>query len=98
VSAANSIHETGYLMGIADSQDYVQGVVAWIDMLGRNAADDIRYWSRFRKLKGFRPYLQDLAEDDWVLKPELKPAIRAMKLVRTSIFGSGVAAHVYRPA
>jgi predicted TIM-barrel fold metal-dependent hydrolase len=32
VSAANSIHETGYLMGIADSQDYVRGVVAWIDM------------------------------------------------------------------
>ena len=28
VSAANSIHETGYLMGVADSQDYVRGVVA----------------------------------------------------------------------
>lgn len=78
VSAANSIHETGYLMGIADSQDYVRGVVAWIDMLAPSAADDIRYWSRFRKLKGFRPYLQDLPEDDWVLKPELGPAIRAM--------------------
>jgi L-fuconolactonase len=78
VSAANSIHETGYLMGIADSQDYVRGVVAWIDMLAPNAADDIRYWSRFRKLKGFRPYLQDFPEDDWVLKPELGPAIRAM--------------------
>jgi L-fuconolactonase len=78
VSAANSIHETGYLMGVADSQDYVRGVVAWIDMLPPGAADDIRYWSRFRKLKGFRPYLQDLPEDDWVLKPELGPAFRAM--------------------
>jgi L-fuconolactonase len=78
VSAANSIHETGYLMGIADAQDYVRGVVAWIDMLAPEAADEIRYWSRFRKLKGFRPYLQDLPEDDWVLKTELNPAIRAM--------------------
>jgi L-fuconolactonase len=78
IAAANSIHETGYLMGIADSQDYVRGVVAWIDMLAPSAADDIRYWSRFRKLKGFRPYLQDLPEDDWVLKPELAPALRAM--------------------
>ncbi|THD49678.1 MAG: amidohydrolase [Bradyrhizobium sp.] len=78
VSAANSIHETGYLMGVADSQDYVRGVVAWIDMLAPGAADDIRYWSRFRKLKGFRPYLQDLPEDDWVLKPQLAPALRAM--------------------
>ena len=84
VSAANSIIETGYLMGVADSQDYVRGVVAWIDMLAPNAADEILYWSRFRKLKGFRPYLQDLPEDDWVLKPELEPAIRAMVASRLS--------------
>ena len=72
-------------MGIADlAQDYVRGVVAWIDMLGPSAAGDIRYWSRFRKLKGSWPYLQDLPEDDWVLKPELEPG----HLAPWSRFGS----------
>ena len=78
VSAASSIHETGYLMGIADSQDFIRGVVAWVDMLAPSAVEDLQSWARFRKLKSIRPYLQDLAEDDWILKPELDPAIKAM--------------------
>jgi L-fuconolactonase len=78
VSAASSIHETGYLMGLADSQDFIRGVVAWVDMLAPKAVDDLRGWARFRKLKSIRPYLQDLPEDDWILKPQLDPAIKTM--------------------
>lgn len=78
VSAASSIHETGYLMGMADSQDFIRGVVAWVDILAPSAVEDLQSWARFRKLKSIRPYLQDLAEDDWILKPELDPAIKAM--------------------
>jgi L-fucono-1,5-lactonase len=78
VSAASSLHETGYLMGLADSQDFIRGVVAWIEMLAPNAVEELRGWARFRKLKSIRPYLQDLPEDDWILKPELEPAIRTM--------------------
>lgn len=78
VSAASSIHETGYLMGLADSQDFIRGVVAWTDLLAPTAAEDLALWARFRKLKSIRPYLQDLAEDDWILKPELDRAFRTM--------------------
>ena len=78
VSAASSIHETGYLMGMADSQDFIRGVVAWVDILAPSAVEDLQSWARFRKLKSIRPYLQDLPEDDWILKPELDPAIKAM--------------------
>jgi L-fuconolactonase len=78
VSAASAIHETAYLLGIADTNDIVRGVVAWIDMLAPNAAVELRQWARFTKLKGIRPYLQDLPEDDWILKPELAPVIAAM--------------------
>jgi L-fuconolactonase len=78
VSAASSIHETGYLMGLADSNDFIRGVVAWVDLLAPSAVDDLRGWARFGKLKSIRPYLQDLPEDDWILKPELDPAIKAM--------------------
>lgn len=78
VSAASAIEETGYLLGMADGQDFIKGVVAWIDLLAPTASDDIAAWARFRKLKGVRPYLQDLPEDDWILKPELDPAIRSI--------------------
>ena len=78
VSAASSIHETAYLLGLADSHDFIRGVVAWVDLLGENATDELRGWARFRKLKGIRPYLQDLPEDDWILKTELDPVIQVM--------------------
>ena len=79
VSAASSIHELGYLMGLADSQDFIRGVVGWIDMLAPSASDDLRGWARFRKLKGIRPYLQDLPDDDWILRPELAPVVATMR-------------------
>lgn len=78
VSAASSVHETGYFMGLADSNDFIRGVVAWIDMLAPSAVDDLRGWARFRKFKGICPYLQDLPEDDWILKRELDPVIKSM--------------------
>lgn len=79
VSAANSVHETGYLMGLADGHDFVRGVVAWLDLLAPTAVKDIEDWARFAKLKALRPYLQDLPDDDWILRPELAPAIRAIQ-------------------
>src|SRR6185312_15447762 len=78
VSAASSIHETGYLLGIADTNSFVRGVVAWIDMLAPTAVADVLGWARFSKLKGIRPYLQDLPDDDWILRPELSPVVGAM--------------------
>jgi L-fuconolactonase len=78
VSAAASIQETAYLLGHADANDFVRGVVAWVDMLGENAADELRDWARFRKLKGIRPYLQDLPDDDWILRKALDPVVETM--------------------
>jgi L-fuconolactonase len=77
VSAASSIHETGYLMGLADATDFIRGVVGWIDMLAPTAAVDLAGWAKFHKFKGIRPYLQDTPEDDWILRPDLDPVIRA---------------------
>ncbi len=51
VSAASSVHETGYLLGLADGRDFIKGVVAWLDLLAPTAADDLGNWARFAKLK-----------------------------------------------
>lgn len=79
VAAASSAHENGYMLGLADGVEFIKGVVAWVDLLAPTAAADLAGWARFRKLKSIRPYLQDLPEDDWILKTELDPAIRAIQ-------------------
>lgn len=77
VAAASSIEEIGYLLGLADAQDFIKGVVGWLDLLAPGAPKEIEAWARFKKLKGVRPYLQDIADDAWILRPDLDPAIRA---------------------
>jgi L-fuconolactonase len=72
------MHEIGYLLGLADGHDFIRGVVAWIDMLAPGAPDDLEYWARSSKLKGIRPYLQDLPDDDWILRTDLTPVIKKM--------------------
>ena len=58
VSAASSMHELGYLLGLADGHDFVRWVVAWVDRLAPGAPDELEHWARSRKLKGIRPYLR----------------------------------------
>jgi L-fuconolactonase len=77
VAAADSLKETGFLMGLAESTGLIRGVVAWVDLLAPETAKDLAYWARFRKFKGIRPYLQDIPQDDWILRPELDPALQA---------------------
>lgn len=78
VAAGSTPEELGYLLGLADGHDLIKGVVGWVDMLGPDIARDLAQWARNPRLKGIRPYLQDLADDDWILRPDLDPTIRQM--------------------
>ena len=78
VSAASTIEEMGYLLGLADGHDFIRGVVGWVDMLSPDAVRDLEQWARSPVLKGIRPYLQDLPEDDWILRPELDAVVRKL--------------------
>lgn len=78
VAAGSTVEELGYLLGLADGQDFIRGVVGWVDMLGPDVDVQLEQWSRSPKLKGIRPYLQDLSDDDWILRPELNPTIHQM--------------------
>ncbi|HMB47911.1 MAG TPA: amidohydrolase family protein [Afifellaceae bacterium] len=78
VQAAPSVGETEYMLGIADSTHRVAGVVGWIDF---EKPDHIRHLERFSghdKFRGVRPMIQDIADDDWMLRPDLDWAFRAL--------------------
>ena len=78
VAAASTIEEMGYLLGLADGHDFIRGVVGWVDMLAPDVVRDLEQWARSPVLKGIRPYLQDLPEDDWILRPELDAVVRRL--------------------
>ena len=79
VQAAPTEAETGYLLGLAEADAAVLGVVGWVDLLAADAPQRITRLARAHpKLKGLRPMLQDIADPDWVLQRALDPAWSAM--------------------
>ena len=78
VQAAPTIAETEFLLEIAARTPFVLGVVGWVDFAVASAADDIARLAEHPKLVGLRPMIQDIPDDDWMLRPDLAPAFDAM--------------------
>jgi L-fuconolactonase len=75
VQAAPSQAETGFLLGLAEQTPFVAGVVGWTDLEAPDAAHRIAALAARPKLVGLRPMVQDLADDDWLLRDDIAPAI-----------------------
>lgn len=78
VQAAPTEAETEFLLGIADKTDFVAGVVGWIDFDAPDAAMRVARIADHPMLAGLRPMVQDIADDDWLLRPTLAPVFEAM--------------------
>lgn len=78
VQAAPTEAETCFMLSLADAHPFVEGVVGWTDFAAADAPAAIARLARHPKLKGLRPMIQDIADADWMLRPELEPAFRAL--------------------
>lgn len=66
VQAADSVAETRYLLDLAARHPLIAGVVGWVDLTRIETVETLADLARNPRLKGIRPMLQDLAEDDWI--------------------------------
>ncbi len=78
VQAADTEAETEFLLSLADRHDWIRGVVGWVDLAAPTAAASIARLSRHSGLVGLRPMIQDIPDDEWMLRPELADGIAAM--------------------
>lgn len=78
VQADDNLEETRFLLSLAEQNDFVAGVVGWIDMEKPDAPDTLRELALYPKFKGIRPMLQDIANLEWVLQPILAPAFASL--------------------
>jgi L-fuconolactonase len=78
VQAAPSEAETHFLLAEASHDDRVAGVVGWVDMPASDAPARIAGLAANKRLKGIRPMIHDIPDADWMLRPELGPAFRAL--------------------
>jgi L-fuconolactonase len=72
VQAAPTVHETEYMLGLADATRSVAKVVGWVDFENR---DDLRHLERLAKhpkFSGVRPMIQDLPDVNWMHRAEVQ--------------------------
>ena len=79
VQAAPTVAETEYMLGIAADSPAVAGVVGWVDFTAKDAPDTVRRLARDPLLVGLRPMVQDIADDDWLLRADIRPTLDAMR-------------------
>jgi len=58
VQAAQSDAETHFLLQLAERNEFIKGVVGWIDLQRDDLEEQLEHCSKLRKLKGFRHVLQ----------------------------------------
>lgn len=66
VQAADSEAETEFMLQLATLNDWIAGVVGWVDLSRPEAVRTLSTWATHPKFKGVRPMLQDLPEHDWI--------------------------------
>ena len=67
--------ENEFLLELADANDFIKGVVGWIDLRHPDVGQRLAGYSRFGKLKGFRHILQSEHDRALMLKPSFKHGI-----------------------
>jgi len=78
VQAAATEAETMFLLEIAAGTEIVRGVVGWIDFDAADAEARVEAMAARDLLVGLRPMVQDIPDDDWLLRPALAPLLTAM--------------------
>jgi L-fuconolactonase len=78
VQAAPTEAETMFLLDIAEAAEVVRGVVGWTDFDAGDGAARIDALGARNLLVGLRPMVQDIDDDDWLLRPALARLLSAM--------------------
>ncbi len=76
VQAADTIAETEFTLSLASKYDFIAGVVGWVDLDSDKAKDDIDKLCESNFLKGFRPMIHDIKDDEWMLKNNLSENLK----------------------
>lgn len=80
VQARQSLAESDWLLGLADADERIRGVVGWVDLQAESVEQDLARLARHPKFVGVRHVVQDEPDDRFLLRPAF---LRGVKLLPT---------------
>jgi L-fuconolactonase len=79
VQADQSENETKFLLDLAKQNDFIKGVVGWVDLCDEKIDAILSYYRQFKLLKGFRHILQGENDRAFMLRSNFLRGIAALK-------------------
>src|SRR6185503_13866299 len=73
VQASNSVAESRWLLELADSNDFIAGIVGWVDLTS-SQIDQLSH----PKLKGVRHLVESEPNDDWLVQPSVLAGLKKL--------------------
>lgn len=79
VQSDQSERENEFQLKNAADNEFIRGVVGWVDLQSANVEEKLIYYSSFKKMKGFRHVLQGEPERALMLKPAFMNGISKLE-------------------
>ena len=71
VQASNSIDETRWLLKLAEDNEFIAGVVGWVDLMDSQIDLQLKHLIKHPKFKGIRHLVESEPADDWSVQPQV---------------------------
>jgi L-fuconolactonase len=78
VQADQTMEETNFLLRLAEENNFIKGVVGWVDLQAKDIENQLALLQPNKKLKGFRHILQSEPDDDFMLGSAFLKGIKAL--------------------
>jgi len=78
IQAAPTESETNYLLDLADSHEWILGVIGWSDLTSPKISQNLTQLSSRSKFKGVRPMAGVQNSSQWLDLPEYQPGFKAL--------------------
>ncbi|PTX54496.1 L-fuconolactonase [Litoreibacter ponti] len=94
VQAAATVEETEYMLGLADATETIGAVVGWVDFEAADVADTLARLAGHPTFSGVRPMIQDIPDDDWMLRDDVQAGFRAVNDLGVTFDALGFPRHL----
>jgi L-fuconolactonase len=79
VQARQSLDETAWLLDFATQNDFIKGVVGWVELVSPRVGAELARFAANPKLKSVRHVVQGEPDDNFILREDFNRGIRELK-------------------
>src|SRR6185312_10067732 len=79
VQADQSEDETLFLIDLAQGHSFIRGVIGWVDLRSDRLPEQLKFFSQFDKLRGFRHIVQSEGDERFLLRTDFLRGISELQ-------------------